>query len=121
MGGVMRTRQTRGTNTVAAGATLDITGACGCVQISTLIAFRAPRVVVVWTRGTNGSNAMCTLASLLAARTICRGIAWMDFVLDVLRARTSLGTGTGCFNENMQQGVTARLAHCCVVSLACCS
>ena len=97
----MGTRQARGPNAVAAGATLNITGARGCVQISTLIAFGAPHVTVVWTRSTNGSDAVGTLASLLAARAICRGVTWMDFVLDVLCAHTSLGAGAGCFNENM--------------------
>ena len=108
--GVMRTRQTRGTNTVAACATLDITGACGCVQISTLIAFRAPRVVVVWACGTNGSRAVGAIASLLATCAINCICSWTFFVL----ADTTNGlcvASFGFFDKHVRQDVTAGLAH----------
>ena len=42
----MGTRQAGGPNAVAAGATLNITGARGCVQISTLATRGAPHATV---------------------------------------------------------------------------
>ena len=106
----MGTRQAGGPNAVAAGATLNITGARGCVQISTLIAFGAPHVTVVWTRSTNRSDAVCTLASLLAACAVNCICSWTFFVL----ADTTNGlcvASFGFFDKHVRQDITARLAH----------